>query len=178
MVLGVDPSITSTGLATIATTATGLAVTARRTQTTPTGPAYAAKRARMMTQIAAIKTAAFITDLVILEGPSLASKGNATRDLAGFWWLTFDALHRHQRVGVVAPAVLKKWCTGSGNADKFAVGQAIARRWPDIVLRSHDEADALVLASIGLHRLGVLPWTPTAYQTEQLTRVEWVDPVE
>jgi crossover junction endodeoxyribonuclease RuvC len=113
-------------------------------------------------------------DLVLLEAPSFGSKGSATRDLAGLWWLMVaELLEQPAPLGVVAPSVLKKWVTGSGAADKFRVGQHIAKRWPDLELRSDDQADALGLASIGLHHARVLPWEPTVFQTEALAKVEW-----
>ncbi|GJF06710.1 hypothetical protein [Pseudonocardia sp. D17] len=172
-VLGIDTSLTSTGMAwigpdgvpqphTSATKSDGKAGTSR-------------KLARLRHQVGAVMEVAARADLVLIEGLSFGSRGSATRDLAGLWWLIVDELSALDvPVAVVVPAVLKKWATGKGNADKFAVGQAIGRRWPAVDLANSDEADALVLASMGLHHAGTLPWTPTAVQAQALTAIDWL----
>lgn len=170
-VLGIDPSLTATATCLIGDP-DGIAVEVSRTK--PTGASATAKLDRMHQQVAFAAEYAASADLVLIEAPSFGSKGSATRDLAGLWWLMVAELLRYPApVGVVTPSVLKKWVTGSGNADKFRVGQHIAKRWPDVELRSDDQADALGLASIGLHHAGLLPWTPTAFQQEALAKVEW-----
>lgn len=171
IVLGVDPAVRTTALCTITP---GVGVMFETSKTEPVAGTLA-KYDRFRDQAGAIGRAACRADLVIMEGPSFSSKGSATRDLAGMWWLTFDRLrHAGIPLGIAPPAVLKKWITGSGNADKFRVGQDVQRRWPGARPRNHDEADALVLASIGLHALDALPWKPTAFQLEQLSKVEWI----
>jgi hypothetical protein len=49
----------------------------------------------------------------------------------------------------------------------------LGQRWPGTTFRNADEADALALASIGLHHLRLLPWEPEPYQTDALGRGEW-----
>lgn len=170
-VLGVDPSLTATAICLIAD-ANDLTVEVSRTK--PAGSTAAAKLHRMHLQVAFVSEYAVKSDLVLIEAPSFGSKGSATRDLAGLWWLMFSELLQHPApVGVVTPSVLKKWVTGSGNADKFRVGQHISKRWPDVELRTDDQADALGLASMGLHHAQVLPWIPTAFQFEAIAKVEW-----
>jgi crossover junction endodeoxyribonuclease RuvC len=115
-----------------------------------------------------------VVDLVVIEHLSFGSHGSATRDLAGLWWLIVRMLDQYDMpLGVVAPGTLKRWATGNGNADKREVAAAMIQRWPGTSFRSTDEADALALASIGLHYLRVLPWEPEPYQTDSLRRVEW-----
>lgn len=170
-ILGIDPSLTATAVCHIRDGAPPEVAVSR---TKPTGQSAVAKLARMHLQAEFVAEYACTADIVLIEAPSLASVGRATRDLAGMWWLMFAELTRYPApIGVVAPSVLKKWVTGRGNADKFQVGQHIAKRWPAVELSSDDQADALTLASIGLHHSGALPWTPTAFQTETLTKVEW-----
>lgn len=170
IVLGVDPSIAATAMCAISPGGVQFEVSK-----TPPAAGTIPKHDRLSRQAGAIVAASARADVTLMEGPSFASKGNATRDLAGLWWMTFDRLRLNGLpLAIVPPATLKKWITGRGNADKFAVGQAVAKRWPGVNLRSHDEADALVLASIGLHALDALPWRPTAFQLEQLSKVEWI----
>jgi crossover junction endodeoxyribonuclease RuvC len=170
-VLGIDPSLTATATCWIDGEAPPKLEMGR---TKPTGQDALAKLARMKRQAEFASSYAGASKVVLIEAPSLASAGRATRDLAGLWWVMFAELIRHAPVvGVVPPSVLKKWTTGAGNADKFRVGQHIAKRWPDVELLGDDQSDALVLASIGLHHLDALPWTPTAFQVEALGKVEW-----
>lgn len=173
-VLAIDPSLTKTATC---WTSPGTQPALSVSRTKPTMQTATAKLDRMRQQCAFAGEHAAEADLIVVEAPSMASAGRATRDLAGLWWLMFAELTASGRpVGVVPPSVLKKWITGVGNADKFRVGQHAAKRWPDVELRTDDEADALVLAGIGLHRLGVLAWTPTTYQVEALTKIEWNGP--
>lgn len=170
-VLGIDPSLTATATCLLGDPV-GVVVEVSRTK--PNGASAVTKLDRMHYQAAFAAEYAASADLVLIEAPSFGSKGSATRDLAGLWWLMFAELMRYPApVGVVTPSALKKWVTGSGNADKFRVGQHIAKRWPAVDLRSDDQADALGLASMGLHHAGELPWTATAFQVEALGKVEW-----
>lgn len=171
-VMGIDPSLSATAIC-LAGDGEAFASTLN---TKPTEPGHLDKLKRMQ-RIAGMVSASIEvgTRLVMIEELSFHSQGSATRDLAGLWWTLLGHLASTDlTLGVVPPAVLKKWATGNGGAKKFLVGQAIARRWPDVRLHDDNEADALVLASIGLHALGQLPWKPTVHQVEQLARVEWV----
>jgi hypothetical protein len=55
---------------------------------------------------------------------------------------------------VVAPATLKQYATGAGNADKLAVFASAMHAWPEAQFRSTDTADALWLAAMGAHYSG------------------------
>jgi len=61
--------------------------------------------------------------------------------------------HHHDRIVMVPPAVLKKYMTGKGNADKTAVIIA-ARERLGYDGMDDNEADALGLRAIGHHLLG------------------------
>lgn len=176
IVLGVDPSLTATALCTArALPGPTWDLEFETSKTKPVDGGAAAKHDRMLRQATRVARAAARADLTLIEGLSFNSKGNATRDAAGLWWLVLDRLtHLGRPLAVVPPGLLKKWITGKGTADKFVVGQAIGKRWPDHHIGSHDEADALTLASMGLHALDLLPWQPTAYQGDALTRMEWI----
>lgn len=49
----------------------------------------------------------------------------------------------------IYPAVLKKFATGSGKAEKKAMIAAACRRWPGITILDDNHADALFLALAG-----------------------------
>lgn len=171
-VLGVDPSLTSSGLAFV-----GEQVRLTRIRTRKTRPGLNEKLDRIRYQLGAVVTASHGAELVMIEGLSLASIGTATRDLAGLWWLLINEIGRlGVPIGLVPPSCLKKWTTGNGNANKALMRQCIAVRWPKARPGSSDEADALALASMGLHHLGRLPWEPLPHQERSLDRVEWLLP--
>lgn len=175
IVAGVDPSLTGTGIAVVASSAPHSLMT-RTVGTTPDdGPLLTRMRYLAAEVYAAVEHA----ELVVIEGLSLRSQGSATRDLAGLWWLMVEAvacrerLYLRRQVAVVAPPTLKLWATGSGRASKREVRDHICRRWRLTGRISCDEADALVLASMGLHHAGLLPWAPTPAQMRAIVTPRW-----
>jgi crossover junction endodeoxyribonuclease RuvC len=54
----------------------------------------------------------------------------------------------------VAPALLKKYATGKGNAGKDEVLAAAIRRYPMANITCNDIGDAVVLAAMGARHLG------------------------
>jgi Holliday junction resolvasome RuvABC endonuclease subunit len=111
-------------------------------------------------------------DLIVLEGPSIMSKGGSNWDRAWLWGSVVETL-LSTGIAVVPPTVLKKWAAGKGNADKAAVAVGIARLWEQFECESDNEADALGLASMGSQwlRFGVVP--ERAHHMECRTKVEW-----
>jgi crossover junction endodeoxyribonuclease RuvC len=169
-VLGIDPSLTATAICWIDGDAPPKLEISR---TKPRGGGVRDRLQRMRGQVGYVSDYARSADVVLIEGLAFAAHDQG-RALAGLWWLMLAELTLDvDRIGIAPPMVLKKWTTGAGNADKFRVGQHIAKRWPDVELLGDDQSDALVLASIGLHYLDALPWTPTAFQVEALGKVEW-----
>ena len=73
-------------------------------------------------EVEAVLSVAVRADVLLIEGLSFVSKGSATRDLAGLWWLMVDELRALDvPLAVVAPGALKKWATGRGTAPKRRV---------------------------------------------------------
>lgn len=150
LVVGLDLSLTSTGIATAAyaTTITsdghnGDTLTQRR-----------ARLGRIRQRIIGHTTGA---DLVVIEAPSYGSRGGSAHDRAGLWWLVVSALlHRGIAVIDVAPATRVKYATGSGILDRTAkdrVLKAAIQRLP-IDVANNDEADAAWLCALGHDLLG------------------------
>ena len=111
--------------------------------------------AREVCDLAGIGTA----DLVVIEAPSYGSRDGHAWDRAHVWWMIVDhALTHSVPVISVPPARVKKFATGKGNADKTTVAIAVARLWPDVMPANDNEADALALASIGTALLDVAPF--------------------
>lgn len=113
--------------------------------------------------------------IVVLEGYSMAPKAGRLADLgelggvlkAALW----EAGYREPdgTLVVVPPALLKKFATGKGNADKGQVLVAAFKRW-GFEAATHDEVDAYVLARIGLALLGE-DGGLTAFQRDVLARL-------
>ena len=151
-IIGIDPSLTATGIAlidtnypdhihteTIRSAKTGNTIPHRLTRfgtvadtlldTIPTHPA---------------------PDHAIIEGPAYAAHGAGTWDRAGMWWNIARILHRLDIPTIeVPPATRCQYATGRGNADKDVVMISTVRRYPTADITNNNEADALILAAIG-----------------------------
>lgn len=105
----------------------------------------------------AVERATTSTVLVVVEGPSFASRHGQAHERAGVWWRTVDALCRAEvPVAVLPPATVKKYVTGNGNASKDLMRSTVAQLYPGrgIDRVSKDQADAIGLALCGADWLG------------------------
>lgn len=115
------------------------------------------------------------TDLILIEGPAYASHTGHMHDRSGLWWQLVTALHlRGHQIVEVPPKVVKKYATGKGNAPKSALIDAAARRFPGVDTGDGDEnrVDALWLAAMGVDWLGG-PSLVSAAQREALDSIAW-----
>ncbi|UCZ88622.1 hypothetical protein [Gordonia sp. WA4-43] len=153
-IVGLDLSLTSTGIAHIAyDPADGRHTVELQTITSsPRGTRTLADRAERLRRLrAAIVNTCRGADLVCVEAPAFAARGANVHDLNGNWWLVVAGLHHLEiPVAEVAPTTLKKFAASSGAAKKADVAAAITRMWPDAHPHGDDQFDALALASIGL----------------------------
>lgn len=165
-VVGLDLSLTSTGVAT---------VWEDETQTwtikSETVKGYDARRVRMES-IAERILLEWTADLIVIEGPALSRNNPGTWDRAGLWWQVYTRLRlRGTPIAVCSPTTLKSWATGSGTADKKLVRSRVESLW-GVKVRNTDEADALCLATMGAQHLGMdvpsIEWHAYACQC-----VEW-----
>ena len=162
VIIGIDPSLTGTGVA----ATEGLhTITSKPRDTTLTG-----RRARLTeirneldNLVLGVKPWQFehTPNLVVIEAPSLAQKSQAgTLDRNGLWWLIVDRLHT---LGIpvvdVTPSTLKKFATGKGNATKPDMRMALYQR-AGLDCRDDNQVDAHFLRQIGLHLLGDPDATP------------------
>lgn len=115
--------------------------------------------------------------LVVIEGPSFGSTTGSQHERAGLFWLVIDELlSAGHLVAEVPPTTLKKYATGKGQAKKGAMGDAAARRIPDVDTGGDDNmVDALWLRAMGCDHLGwpITPM-PQAHRTA-LEAVRWPD---
>ena len=129
--------------------------------------------ARLVLLRDAVLNVAEVADVVVLEGYSYASP-NQAHQIGELGGVVRVMLHeRHIPFVEVAPATLKRFATGKGNATKDAVLAAAIRRF-GFEGSDNNEADAWLLRAMGLeHYLGSsIPLRP-AYMAEALERVDW-----
>ena len=189
IVLGIDPSLTSTGIARVDTEDRLVAQTWTITSKGAQADTLAQRRERLA-MIAERHIGDYAigigergtdlggrADLAVIENPALSKNNNGTSMLNGLWWLT---VHRLYSLGVavvaVQPNTLKKYATGKGNAGKDEVLLAVAKRYPHVDVTNNNEADALVLAAMGADHLGApLVDLPAAHRAA-LDGVQWPTP--
>ncbi|UOR02021.1 hypothetical protein MUN77_01435 [Leucobacter allii] len=112
-----------------------------------------------------------------VESPSFASKGPGHDKVLSGWWMFVDHLMSAgwEPPLLVAPSQVKKFATGKGGGPgtgKVEVALAIAKKFPDVVVKNDNEADALVIASVAAAAHGE-PFigTLTKYQQEVVDAV-------
>jgi crossover junction endodeoxyribonuclease RuvC len=151
-VLGVDPSLTATGLA-LVDTATNAVIDTWTITTKGKADDTLRQRQTRLDRIAH-DAGVIDTDLVVIEGPAHGHTTGHHHDRSGLWWAIVTAFHSLDvPVVEVTPASLKKYATGKGNAGKDTVLLEVARRYPTVMVANNNEADALVLAAMGCHHL-------------------------
>lgn len=171
-VVGIDLSLTATGLA--AVTSESMYETTSVKSTGKRGDTLIQRAMRIEKIVDATNHFAtrWRADLIVIEGPSIMSKGGSNWDRAWLWGSVVEVL-LSSGVAVVPPTVLKKWAAGKGNADKAAVAVGIARLWDQFECESDNEADALGLASMGSQWLQLGVVAERAHHADCLTKAEW-----
>lgn len=155
-VLGIDPSLTSTGVAIVADGR--VESVARISCPKPTGPgAEHVRLAAILADVLRIvgRPGDLRVDAVGIEGPSFSSRGGSSHERAGLWWLITQTLWTWRvPYYVVTPSQRMIYATGSGQADKDRVIAAVVRRYLEVEVTGNDEADGLIIAAIGARMLG------------------------
>lgn len=159
-VTGLDLSLTATGIATYGEFGWDEVSTikCKAPSSVLLGKARIQNRAEVHARLGkildAVTSHAMGSDLVVVEGPSFGSTGSAAHQIAGLWWLVTNRLHRLGLDVVVAtPSQVKKYLTGSGNADKDVMVIEATKRLPEAKAANNNEVDAVVLAALGRHLL-------------------------
>lgn len=151
--IGIDPSLTGTGLAAVTDTG-GMRVWRYATAATP-----AATHRDTLRRLTSIER--WLRDRIDeitlgeqllgvgIEGPSLAPhRMGRDHERAGLWWRLYTRASMYVGdVTVVTPKQRAKYATGNGNSGKDGVLLGVCRRWPDFA-GGHDEADALTVAAM------------------------------
>lgn len=155
-VLGVDWSLTGTGLAWV-----NLDDGTADTCTIRTWPddGTVESIARRITHIAdRIEAWADLhaDDLVVIEGPVTHAPSAHRSKMLGGWWAVAARVAPlvDDPVMVVPPKTRAKYATGRGSADKPEVLAAVRANYPRFTIADDNQADAVVLAAIGARSLG------------------------
>ena len=177
-VVGIDLSLTGTGLAFINNDITVRTISSKGRATATITERYERVSAH------ANRIVANILDglpngprLAVLEQPA-QSKGAlpGQLDSHGLWWLVMYWLRNEMPVAHVSPSTRPVYATGKGNAGKDAVLAAVVRRYPNVPVANNNEADALILAAMGARWAGTpidnpLPQT----HLRAMTAPQWPD---
>ncbi len=183
VVIGVDPSLTCTGVAMLAWDAaeprfahwqTWRARSQALPKDFPEAEIVPATRRRL--RIVLRESLALIpgrVDLTVIEGPSRKSKQSGMSDerAALRWWL-IDQLLARGPVVVLTPKTRALLGCDNGNAEKRVVREAVRAAYPDVHIPDDNVADAVALAAAGAHRLG-FPVEYSPKQTRAHARIAW-----
>ena len=151
-IAAIDPSLTSTGIA-FGTSADDVQV--RTVGSKPMGETAAdriRRYERLMMQIQDVLQEVNPA-LILIEGYSFGSSNKGQMNLREFGGILRWHLVDTGKVLEVAPAGLKKFATGKGNAKKEVVLAHVVNRWGQLFERS-DEADAYALYRMALVACG------------------------
>ncbi|MBM9510039.1 hypothetical protein [Actinacidiphila acididurans] len=156
-VVGLDPSLTGTGIASslgwcevIGYTPRPNPLTGKREDHITKLP-HRERMAAMRDVRNRVVTTIGCPDLVVMELPAPSRSGGGAHERAWLWWELYYTL-----TGGYVPVALMPnngralYATGKGNASKTAVVDAVARRWPQWTTEGNDNAaDAVVLMAAG-----------------------------
>lgn len=155
MIIGIDPSLTATGIARIDQADPDIETWTVTSSGRKTATIHErAHRLQSLTQ--QISAACTNATLVVIEYPTLSQvRQGGHLDRHGLWWLLVTHLiTNHIPVAVVTASGRAKYATGRGNAGKDEVMLAVARRYLNAIPANNNEADALILAAMGARHTG------------------------
>ncbi len=153
IVCGIDPSLTSTGLAKIG--GDDILDTALIKTSGKSGERYDVSSKRISDIASRIAAFCVGADLVVIEGPSFRSVSTSTWERAGLFYRCLEYFAGSAIPFAVAPPKsAKKWASGSGAASKEAVMDCLVNVFGTFNAPSFDVSDALALAGMGAHYLG------------------------
>ncbi len=156
-VVGLDLSLTSTGVARtlVGTTETVVEVRTVKSSGTKTD-SWEQRHRRLYGLVGDIAHTVPRRALVMLEAPAYSRTTGSQHDRSGLWWMVYSELTIAYGLTVmpIGPTVRAKYATGKGNASKDTVLAAAVRRYPDIDITGNDTADAVILMAIGCRLLG------------------------
>jgi len=157
VVIGVDPSLTGTGIA--SSNGWVSVVGYKRPRAKDPGiiqlphPERLTAMRHLLDQVLVTVAA---PDLVVMELPAPSRSGGGAHERGWFWWQLYSHLTaRGIAVGLLTPNQRALYATGRGTAAKGGVIDAVTRRFPDWATEGNDNAaDAVALMAAGRDWLG------------------------
>ena len=143
-ILGIDPSLRSTGLCLLVD---------KRVQMSHTIQTY---DLRGMVRLGYIADTIndYLTckpDLIVIEGYAMGVKGSRVFDIGEMGYAIKKVLYDSGiETWIVAPTSMKKFVTGKGTSNKSVVQDSLLTKW-DIDIEQEDESDACGLALFGYY---------------------------
>lgn len=182
-IIGVDPSLTCTGVAAIGRPGAGVHDTWSVRSLGQDAPTYEDRADRLTHLQRGFVDVLddFCEDwpsgplLLVIESRDFQTPGKAghATDRAGLSWLFVVAARAYgARIAAVAPSQLKVYATGRGNADKPEIRPEVEERY-GFYVRNDDEADAVTLAAMGAHAMGAPLVDVPPSHARALTAVAW-----
>lgn len=150
MIIGLDLSLTATGVAFLASDGTCTLTTLKSSPSED-------DEYRLSTCKAAIMEVLVRTQpqLVVMEGLSFGSNDPSAQQRAWLHWaVRLNMWRRTMPFKVVAPTSLKKFTTGSGAAKKEQMMLEVFKRW-GVDAGDNNQADAAALAFLGATYIGL-----------------------
>lgn len=149
MIHGIDLSLTGTGLASFSEEGSLSGLTTFR----PTIKEGIARIDEIVNRVARLLIGR--DDLVVIEGLAFMSQTPSALERTGLWYLITHRLwQQHVQYVAVSPLSLKKFVTGSRNAEKQHMLMQVYKRW-GIEAADDNQADAYSLARIGICLRGI-----------------------
>lgn len=165
-IIGIDPSLSSTGLARIRGGHVDTAVRGSKPPPAALSQDWDLRDERLGGLVRAITAWCLPegvdpkTTLVVMETPAYSKIAGHAHDRAGLWWRLFAALRAQGCTMMpLTPQHRMKYATGKGNSQKDFVLAAAIRRYPHLNITGNDVADAVLLADIAA-RLDGQPLLP------------------
>lgn len=156
VIAGIDPSLTSTGIA--VKNHDGIIATHRIRSTGKKTDTWNMRNNRIQTLATAITNRIPGGSLVVIESPSYGSISTSAHDRSGLWWTIYKKLIDIDCTIVPAtPAQRMMYATGKGggkDAGKDNVLAQTIRRYPNIDITGNDIADAVIFLAIAARLTG------------------------
>lgn len=171
-VVGIDPSLTATGLA----SSRGWCDVLGYTEKAPiTKLPYPQRLTALEGVRAAVLCGIGTPALAVMETAAYSRSGGGGHERGWLWWEVYGGLIRAGvPVALMSTNQRMRYATGKGTATKNAVVDAVARRWPAWETAGDDNrADAVVLMAAGLDWLGHAPADMPKTHRCALEGVDW-----
>lgn len=176
IVIGLDPSLTATGVASSAGWCeTRGYIKARAKDPGITQLPHAERYDAMKKLSWDIVDLVGYPDLIVIEAPAFSRTGGGAHERSYLWWSLYGAFKLRQiPVAVMSIQQRLTYATGKGSGGKGAVIDAASRRWPMFATGGNDNlSDAAVFCAAGMDHLGHPLAVVPASHRKALDAVAW-----